>query len=385
MGARFLGAYAALFLPFAIVLPYLQVLLRDLGYDARTIGTVQGTLEVLTVLSPPLWGLLADRLGRPRLLLTVGVVVSAAVFGLFSRADTAAGAVAVAVAFGLFYRPLIPLTAALTFQYIRVHGGDYGTVRVAGSLAFSAVTLAMALLGGAGSAEAIFAAFLIASCLHLGGVALLPADRRCARHLAARAPGLDLRVFLSRRFVFFTLAALLGRLAMASYYHFFSLFVREALHFPSPGYLWMIGPLCEVPVILFSRRIIARVGVRGLFAAGMIGVVVRLGCYAFVTSPWQVLPLQFLHALTFGAYHVASVTYVARLVPTHMQASAQTIFSSLTVGLGGLAGGVLGGVLVQAWGFSAMYGLYSAVAAAGLGVLLVAVPREGPAESLPGR
>jgi PPP family 3-phenylpropionic acid transporter len=90
----------------------------------------------MAVVAPPLWGYMADRTGRPRLMLGVAVLVSMPAFLLFGCTRTVVGALLVAAVFGLFYKPLIPLTDGLTFRYIRHHGGDYGAVRAGGSVSF---------------------------------------------------------------------------------------------------------------------------------------------------------------------------------------------------------------------------------------------------------
>jgi len=73
---RFLVAYGALYLPFAVYTPYLQVLLRLRGCSRQDIGVVQGTLDVMAVLAPPLWGYLSDRIQRPRLVILIGVLLT---------------------------------------------------------------------------------------------------------------------------------------------------------------------------------------------------------------------------------------------------------------------------------------------------------------------
>ena len=376
-GARFALGYAALFLPFAVVAPYLQLLLKSRGFNKEQIGLIQGTMEVLAVLGAPLWGYLSDRLHRPRtvlLLVAAGAIPS---FLLFGVTDNVVAAVGVAVLFGLFFKPLIPLTDGLTFHYLHARGGDYGPVRVGGSLAFLVTVGLMELLGVVGprAAETILVAFAIAAALHVISILALPCPAAVSAHAAGDKPKPDLRRFVTRAFILFTFAAFLGRMAMMSYYHFFTLFVQEQLHFEFPGYLWMIGPLSEIPVIYFSGRIMRRIGIRSLFALGLAGIVVRLLGFAWATSIWHVVPLQFLHALTFGAYHTASVTYVSGLVPAHMKSSAQTLFSALTIGLGGICGGVVGGYLAEAYGFTVLYAAFGGIAALALVLLLAFVPR----------
>jgi PPP family 3-phenylpropionic acid transporter len=185
-----------------------------------------------------------------------------------------------------------------------------------------------------------------------------------------------MRVFLRREFLCFTGAAFLGRVAMMSYYGFFSLYLREVHHFENAGYIWILGPLSEIPVIYASGRIMNRIGVRNLFALGLAGCAVRLFGFSLAGAVWMILPLQLLHALTFGAFHCSSVTYVSRIVPERMQSTAQTVFAAVTVGGGGIIGGTVGGLIAQRAGYTALYASFAGVALAGLVLLLRTVPAE---------
>jgi PPP family 3-phenylpropionic acid transporter len=48
--------------------------------------------------------------------------------------------------------------------------------------------------------------------------------------------------------------------------------------------------------------------------------------------------LQLLHGFTFGVFMVASVTWLNRIVPGRLRASAQALFASAVYGLGGVVG-----------------------------------------------
>lgn len=378
--ARFFLAYAALFLPLAVAAPYLQVLLEGRGFGERDIGLIQGTLAVMAVLAPPLWGYLSDRTHSRRLVLAVIIACMIPSFLLFGAVTTLVPALAAAVLFGFFSRPLIPLTDGLTFRHIHERGGDYGKVRIGGLVAFMATVGGLALLGasGEGGTPVILAAMAVAGLAQLASVLALPRDAGPEDSPPAAAPrGGTARLFLARGFVMFTLAAFLGRVAMMSYYHFFSLYLKREIGCEMPGLVWMLGPLAKIPMIYFSTRVMKRVGVKALFALGVFGIVVRLGCFSLVTSVWQVVPLQLLHALTFGAFHTASVTYVSRLAPAHMKSSAQTVFHAVTLGLGGIVGGALGGAIAERFGFRVLYAAFAGVALAAL-VVLAFVPSDRP-------
>ena len=74
---------------------------------------------------------------------------------------------------------------------------------------------------------------------------------------------------------------------------------------------------------------------------------------------------QLLHAATFGAYHAASIAAVHRLFPGRLQATGQTLYSSLSYGLGGGAGLLLAGWSWERLGAAASFSISAAFALAG--------------------
>lgn len=366
---RFALNYFCLFSVFGVVTPYLQALLDSRGFSKSEIGFIQATFETVGLVSPILWGWMSDH-SRHRDRILKGVIAMSAVsFVFFGATRSFPVAMMIAVAFGCFYRPVIPLTDGFVMRYISEHGGDYGRPRTAGSIAFIIIVASLEFLGVADEHAGpilILAAMAIFSLVHVLSVSELPLTDR---ELAERANGkrerraFDWSILRSRRFVIFCIVAFLGRFGMAGYYGFFTLFAREELGFERAGLLWIFGPLSEIPVIFFSGAIIRRIGARNLFGLGVLGAALRLTGYALVPSVILVLPLQLLHSLTFGAYHTASIHYVNRIVPADMKQSAMAIFAVISLGVASVAGHALGGVIIDAWGYRVMYGIYGATAA----------------------
>lgn len=381
-GLRFFLVFVALYLPFSVCTPYLQKLLVLRGFDKTEVGVILGFFECMAVLAPPVWGYLVDRTGRPRLILGLAVLGTAPSFLLFGLTNALWVAVPIAVLFGLFYRSVIPLTDGITFRYLHDRPGDYGRIRIGGSTGFISGVLILEIVGisRAGSSRMILAALVAASLVHMASVLFIlpdsgPSEKKTGHEPEKPVgPAPHLRDLLSRSFLCFTFAAFLGRLAMMAYYSFFTLFLADRFGFNSPGLLWIIGPLSEMPVIFFSRRIIDRIGARNFFALGLGGIAVRLIGFAAATQVWMLIPLQLLHSLTFGAFHTASVTYVSRCVPRELQGTAQTTFAAITTGGGGIVGSVLGGYVAQHYGFPALYTGAGLLAIVSLVFLLLTVP-----------
>lgn len=388
---RFALTFFALYTVFAVVTPYWQLLLRLAGFAEDRIGYIFGVAEAVGLMSPFLWGWVCDHSRRRRAWLAALILGAALCFALMGWARSVPLAMLVAAGFAFFYRPIIPLTDGLVVRYLHEHGGDYGRPRAAGSIAFIVCVLLFEWVVGLGHSQTVWPIILCMAALsvfHLASVPFLPLT---AREQAERAErGRARRHFrwsalLTGQFLALMAVGFLQRFAMMGYYNFFTLFVKDTFGFEKPGLLWALGPLSEFPVIFFSGWLMARLGVRNLFALGVLGAAVRLAGFAVAPAIWVVVPLQLLHSLTFGAYHTASVEYVRRLVPPDMKQTAMSVFVAGSLGTGTVAGSAVGGWLIRYHGgYRTMYGLYAGVALVAT-VLAMWALREPSTEEAPGQ
>jgi PPP family 3-phenylpropionic acid transporter len=128
------------------------------------------------------------------------------------------------------------------------------------------------------------------------------------------------------------------------------------------GALWGLGVAAEIVLFAFSPRLPALTP-RALLILGAAGAVVRWGVMALDPPAALLVPLQCLHALSFGAAYLGAVQFISRLAPEGEAATAQGDFSTLQGIVTAVATG-LSGVLYGSFG-SLAYGAMAACAAVG--------------------
>jgi len=72
-----------------------------------------------------------------------------------------------------------------------------------------------------------------------------------------------------------------------------------------------------------------------------------------------VLAAQLLHALTFGALHVAGMGFITRAVEPDARGRAVSLYNAFGFGMPGLLGGVLGGQILEYLGFSTLFWVFA--------------------------
>jgi PPP family 3-phenylpropionic acid transporter len=128
--------------------------------------------------------------------------------------------------------------------------------------------------------------------------------------------------------------------------------------------LWGLGVNAEIVLFAVSGRLPAFLTPTVMLAIGAAGAVLRWSAMAF-DPPAAVLPLlQLLHALSFGATHLGTLTFVSRHAPHGQAATAQ---GYLAVAVGAAMAGAMGlsGVLYGAFGAKAYAAMALAAVAGG--------------------
>ena len=382
----FRAFYFLLFVPWGISAPFLPLFFKRQGLTDAQVGFLAAIAPFLMVFSPLLWGAAADRTRNPKAIVILLLAAQGALFPTFLLSRDFHVLVLMNLVFSFFSVALIPMSDALTFRHLGPRAGEYGTIRLWGTLGFIFPLATMGALlgkggGNGGSLSPLFVVFSLGSAAALVTALRLPnpgrgQGRRSSGGLAAdpreqsEAPEASapqgrrrsaFHLLAQKEVLVFLVAAFVARLAAQPGFVFFSIYLDELGVADSvKGYLWALGAICEVPIMRAAPRLLERPGLKWLLALAIGLGAARLFALSFRLSLPALLVVQPVLAVTFAGFHIPTLTFVNRIAPPSMQASAQTLFSGLIYGLSGVVGSPLGGWLSEAVG---IFGLYRALAA----------------------
>lgn len=355
--------YACYFGVIGIWLPYWPLYLKSLGLDGSAIGLLFALSQGIKVLAPPLWGGMADRGNRRQVLILTSFATWAA-FCLFFLGNSFPFLVTVTLIYSFIQAGPLSLAETTTMEQVMRHGGDYGRIRVWGSLGFIAASLALGPItdrwGVTPTLWAIALLLLAASLLALETPQPEPSgphDRHANRlRTLFRRPGV----------AWFYLGALCMQFSHGAYYGFFSLHLEQnGFSRTLIGLLWSLGVAAEVAVMTQSRWVLKHAGVSSLLTLSALLAAVRWWIYA-TTLVWPMLLFaQLLHAFTFGTFHIAAVRRTYDAAPPGGRATAQSWYGALSFGLGGSLGLLLSGQLFQEYGAETLFALMTLMALLG--------------------
>jgi len=348
--------FAAMFAAIGVILPFWPAWLESRGLMAVEIGVILAVSQWVKVIANPMVGAWVDRHRRRRLAMVVLAAVSWFGFAALMPLNGFWPVLLVALPASACMAALMPLSDSVALSLVRAGAGDYGRMRLWGSLTFMLTAVGAGTALELWSIQAVFpVAILVTLALTVWAAARLPADevpKASARPAAVTGQGWR-RLLGDSRFLLFLGCGGLAQAAHAPYYSFSTLHWRAAgLSDTTIGLLWALGVVVEVALFAVGTRALARLGPMGLLTSAGLGGLLRWTVLALTTHPAALFAVQGLHALTFAAAHLGAMHFMARAVPVSHAVRAQGLYSALAMGaLMGL------GMLLSGWLYASVEGL----------------------------
>jgi PPP family 3-phenylpropionic acid transporter len=363
----------SIYMTIGIISPYLGILVRGLGYSPSVVGLFLGLFEAAGITGPFILGRLVDRWGRYKPGLIICVVLMLLPGIPLVRAGNLGLSALMLCVLAIGVKSSIPLTEAMTTLVVGKEG-NYGKIRSFSSVAFIASVLLLQwfpLLPRTSSFNIAVWICIMASAA-LVFVIILPArlTRLGPRQAPAGGPSPG-RWIRNPLFILGLVMIALNRIAMSPVLSFLSLYVTEYVRWDAVGLIWAVAGAAETPLIFFSRRIIRyfKSPLKVIFLTGF-AVILRLLIYALLPYPPAIIAGQLLHSLCYGLFHPAAVAFISANVPPEHRATGMTIYLSLGTGLPNFLGNILGGYIVEYFGYPALYGAYTVFPLLAAGVYL---------------
>ena len=331
--------YAALFLVVGCYLPYLPVWLKWRDLDADQIAVLLATPFFTRILFTPVISFAADQAGGRRTILIALAWGSLFSFLLLWAAGGFWQMFLATLLLAVNWTTIMPLIETVAVTGTRSGALDYGRVRLWGSLSFIVASLGSGLAIGWLGPQSVLPLLLAATALMVLGAHFLPrepASRGLSPAAVLRRPKLADAFELARSplFLLFLLAASMVQASHALYYAFGTLHWRaQGIPDGAIGALWSVGVVAEIALFAVSGRIIAFCGAARLLMLAGLAATLRWAFMAVDPSLWATALLQTLHAMSFGAAHLAAIHFLTHAVPEDRAATAQGLCSAMVAGL----------------------------------------------------
>lgn len=365
---RLSGFYLFYFASLGALVPYWSLYLKSLGFSSLEIGELMALLMVTKVISPNIWGWLADHYGRRMRIVRIGSLLAMLGFiGVFF-ANSYATLALVMFGFSFFWNAVLPQFESVTLVHLDERSHRYSMVRLWGSIGFILSVSALGpLLEQFGPQLLPYVLLGLYATIVLSSL-LVPERVEQPHHDSAPLGDLLRKPAVIALIV----ACFLLQASHGPYYTFYTIYLEEYGYSRSLiGQFWALGVVAEVVLFLFMHKLEPRIGLRRLFLAALLLSTIRWLMIGFFPDSLSLLLLaQLLHAASFGLFHAVAVALFHRYFRGKHHGKGQALYGGLSFGGGGAFGSYYSGAMwdslgpIAAYGFAALLAFLSFVIAA---------------------
>jgi PPP family 3-phenylpropionic acid transporter len=376
----------ALGVALGVFYPFIPVILATRGFSPAQIGLVASIGAIGFTLAVPAWGHIADvRLGRARTLQLCAIGGAAAVGAMLGQWPPLVLAV-LFMAYWIFESSWQPLADALTVNLIDRR--RYGRVRLLTSLSFAIASIGAGFVYDTAGFDAAYVLAVIAAVTIALAAGRVPdiarADLAETEHASPRPPwarpwlgsaGVALRV--APRLGAVLTAVTLISITIISGFTYLPLRLGDLGSPPSDVALSAgISAFAEIPAMLVAARVAQRIGLRGMFVASALIYGTATSSWILLDSAGLIIATRLITGLAFAWILVCVVLTIARLLPSELQATGQSLYQTFGFGISAIVANIVGGLLYQYIGHAAVFGLGTVLAIIAAGLGWIVFPRD---------
>ena len=366
---RLSGFYFFHFAVLGAFVPYWSLYLQSLSFSALQIGILMSLLLVTRIFAPTAWGWLADHTGRRVMVVQFAALGGFVCFIGFFFGQSFTWIFLAMLLMSFCWSAALPLIEAVTLSHLGDKTDRYGQIRSWGSVGFILAVVGMGYLLDV--VEIIWLLWVVLA-LKLG-ILVFSRSIPETEVIGGSVDQDSMRQVCQRPEVLaFLLSSLLMVFAHGVYYTFYSIYlVEQGYDKGFVGWLWAIGVICEIGVFFLMPWLMQRFSLKLILVFSFACAILRFLLIGWGVE-WVALILfaQVLHAVTYGAHHVAAMMVVHHFFKGKHQAKGQTVYTSVAYGMGGTLGAVLSGYTWE--GLSAEITFTISAVSALLGMMLVA-------------
>lgn len=352
--------YSAVFAVSGTHLPFFPVWLKAIGIDASWIGLINALPALARFTTLPQITAFAEKRRAIRAGMMISVLATAIGFTAVGFQQQPLALFLIYALTCMMWTPTTPLTDAYALRGVARYGLDYGPIRLWGSAAFAAGSLACGyLVDSIAARDLIWIVVAWAVVAVLASLLLQPLDdlrRKTTERQAGKA------LLRDGGFWAVIASAALIQGSHVAYYTFSAInWQLQGLSGLTIAGLWTLGVIAEIVVFALSPRFSLHPS--SLMAIGGLSAGLRW----IVTAQEPPLALlaiaQLGHGLTFGMTIVGTMNLLVQRVPSHQIARGQGYYAACS-GLLGATSSIASGAIYARIG-DRLYYVMAAMAAAG--------------------
>ena len=364
-----------------LFVPYWGIYLKSLSFNALQIGALLSLFQISRIFAPNLLGWIADRSGEYIKWIKISSFFGFIIFTGIFWSNTFISIFFIMMAMSIFTSSTLPLAESLTLTHLKANKADskYSHIRLWGSIGFIVAAILLGIMIDSLGERSLIYALLITQ-LTIFFLAFILPDKKVTFIKNNKRPIWP--ILRRREGIVLLLSCALMVSSHGLLYNFYSIFLEQQGYSGTTiGLLWSVGVVFEILIFLLMPKILSNFTLKAVLLISLGFAVIRFFLIgAYVDSIIILVIAQIMHAATFGSFHVASIQLIAHFFYNEHQARGQSLYNSITYGIGGAIGGLGGGYMIQYSGMANTFMLSAILPFIGFLVLILGLKTKFKAE-----
>lgn len=340
-------------------------LLKSCGFNSGEVGLLMALNFLAGMVSPPIFGFIADRIGsiKRTFLVALGLTIAVTVLLPLSKSVFIGTFPVIAVmypTYTLFRAPSNSLLDGWSVGQCNEFGIPYAHVRLFGSLGYAIMASAFTVVANRFGISAVY----FIGAVMLAGLWVFSSrqggDTARRKKVGGEADAAvpvrvsPLILFKNYYFVVFLLFNIALTIASNSAASFMP-YILENINRSGTltGIVGGARAACEIPVMLFAHKLIKRFKLSTMLGITGLIYVCCLFSFQFINTLFGIIVAQCAQGVGFGLYLCSAIQYAFTLAPKELRATAQSLVTTTNFS-GSIIASLLGGVLIGAAGIRGM-------------------------------
>lgn len=357
---KFKIAYLFVYAPIGVLCPLIGQYLSSIGFSGTQIGTVTAVSTGVAIFSSTFWG---DKYSNSRdgRKIIFFLCISAAVMALFNSFITVF--VVFTITYGIMYffqGPVMGLSDAMVLETDE----NFASIRLCGAVGYSLSVFAGGKIGGWFGLDKIFFVYAV-TFLICGLIIMSIKTQKHSSYIVkedeTKKDKVGFKELLKERKV---IALIICGIFMfgtnvANNTYFSFLFRDGGGTVAGVGTIFLLMVGSEAPFMALAPKLAGKFSQQKLIAAAMILSALRFGWYATGPSYQWLIALFFLQGMVNGVLLVEYMKYISAVVNPRVIGIAVSAFYAISSNGGTILCNFFGGVAMDHFGSTGVYGLFS--------------------------
>ena len=335
-----------------------------LHFTGSQIGDVYATMGLASLITPAIFGIVADRWVNAERVLGICHIIGACLLLWASTVTDYPTFYTIMLLNSFLFMPTIALNNTVSYIVLEKKGFDivkvFPPIRVWGTIGFIVAMQLVDILGYRQSASQLYvsagAGFLLG--IYSFTISKCPPVKVDVKRSMLAAFGLDAFVLFKRRkmIIFFVFAMLLGAALQITnafggpFLDDFGKSYPDSFGVKHPSLLISISQISETVFILTIPFFLRKFGIRNVMLMSIFAWVFRFGLFG-IGNPGSGLYLlvasMIIYGMAFDFFNISGSLFVEKESDIKIRASAQGLFMLMTNGIGAFLGGTIAGRVVD--------------------------------------